>query len=91
MSLPGLNVEEGLFCRCILRFLRLVDKQRQFRVAGDEQSKRIGEVTLAVSQMERSILQNLLLVTRSAENTQARRAEAFQLTQDISSFKVANT
>lgn len=61
----------------------------EIRVAGDEQSKGISEVTLAVSQMERSIQQNLLLVNQTAENTQALRAEASQLAQDISSFKVA--
>jgi methyl-accepting chemotaxis protein len=63
----------------------------EIRVAGDEQSKGIGEVTLAVSQMERSIQQNLLLVNQTAENTQALRAEASQLAQDISSFKVATS
>ncbi|WP_158782329.1 methyl-accepting chemotaxis protein [Pantoea sp. BAV 3049] len=61
----------------------------EIRVAGDEQSKGIGEVTLAVSQMERSIQQNLLLVNQTAENTHALRTEASQLAQDISSFKVA--
>lgn len=61
----------------------------EIRVAGDEQSKGISEVTLAVSQMERSIQQNLLLVNQTAENTEALRSEASQLAQDISSFKVA--
>ncbi|WP_342753972.1 methyl-accepting chemotaxis protein [Pantoea sp. MBD-2R] len=61
----------------------------EMRVAGDEQSKGISEVTLAVSQMERSIQQNLLLVNQTAENTEALRSEASQLAQDISSFRVA--
>ncbi|MDW8846788.1 hypothetical protein SD961_12985 [Erwinia sp. MMLR14_017] len=60
-------------------------------MAGDEQSTGAREVTLAVSQVERSIQQNLLLVNQTAENTQALRAEAAQLAQDISSFKVGNT
>ena len=62
----------------------------EMRVAGDEQSKGIAEVTLAVSQMERSIQQNLMLVTQTAENTQALRDEAAQLAQEISVFKVVN-
>ena len=61
----------------------------EMRVAGDEQSKGISEVTLAVSQMERGIQQNLLLVNQTAESTEALRSEASQLAQDISSFKVA--
>jgi methyl-accepting chemotaxis protein len=59
------------------------------RVAGDEQSKGIAEVTLAVSQMERGIQQNLRLVTQTAENTQALRDEAAQLAQEMAMFKVA--
>lgn len=61
----------------------------EMRVAGDEQSKGIAEVTLAVSQMERGIQQNLMLVTQTAENTQALRDEATQLAQEIAMFKVA--
>ncbi|XXN64229.1 methyl-accepting chemotaxis protein [Enterobacter ludwigii] len=61
----------------------------EMRVAGDEQSKGIAEVTLAVSQMERGIQQNLMLVTQTAENTQALRDEAAQLAQEIAMFKVA--
>ena len=61
----------------------------EMRVAGDEQSKGISEVTLAVSQMERGVQQNLLLINQTAENTEALRGEASQLAQDISSFKVA--
>ena len=59
-------------------------------MAGDEQSTGAREVTLAVSQVERSIQQNLLLVNQTAENTQALRAEAAQLAQDISSFMVGS-
>jgi methyl-accepting chemotaxis protein len=61
----------------------------EMRVAGDEQSKGIAEVTLAVSQMERGIQQNLMLVTQTAENTQALRDEATHLALEISVFKVA--
>lgn len=61
----------------------------EMRVAGDEQSKGIAEVTLAVSQMERGIQQNLMLVTQTAENTQALRDEAAQLAQEMAMFKVA--
>ena len=69
--------------------LKVKEVVGEIRVAGDEQSKGISEVTLAVSQMERGIQQNLLLVTQTAENTEALRAEASQLAQDISSFRVA--
>ena len=69
--------------------LKVKEVVGEIRVAGDEQSKGISEVTLAVSQMERGIQQNLLLVTQTAENTEALRTEAAQLAQDISAFKVA--
>ncbi|WP_380179585.1 methyl-accepting chemotaxis protein [Kalamiella sp. sgz302252] len=69
--------------------LKVKEVVGEIRVAGDEQSKGISEVTLAVSQMERSIQQNLLLITQTAENTEALRTEASQLAQDISSFRVA--
>ncbi|MBV4369032.1 methyl-accepting chemotaxis protein [Erwinia sp. BNK-24-b] len=69
--------------------LKVKEVVGEIRVAGDEQSKGISEVTLAVSQMERSIQQNLLLITQTAENTEALRAEASQLAQDISAFKVS--
>lgn len=71
--------------------LKVKEVVGEIRVAGDEQSKGIGEVTLAVSQMERSIQQNLMLVNQTAENTHALRSEAAQLAQDIASFKVANS
>lgn len=62
----------------------------EMRVAGDEQSKGISEMTLAVTQMERGIQQNLLLINQTAENTQVLRDEASQLAQEISVFKVVN-
>ena len=61
----------------------------EIRIAGDEQSKGIAEVTLAVSQMERSNQQNLMLINQTAENTHALHAEASQLAEDIAVFKVA--
>ncbi len=69
--------------------LKVKEVVGEIRVAGDEQSKGIAEVTQAVSQMERSIQQNLMLVHQTAENTHALHAEASQLAQDISVFKVA--
>ena len=69
--------------------LKVKEVVGEIRVAGDEQSKGIAEVTQAVSQMERSIQQNLMLVHQTAENTYALHAEASQLAQDISVFKVA--
>ncbi|VTT26913.1 methyl-accepting chemotaxis protein [Klebsiella pneumoniae] len=69
--------------------LKVKEVVGEIRVAGDEQSKGIAEVTLAVSQMERSIQQNLMLVHQTAENTHALHGEASQLAQDISVFKVA--
>jgi len=62
----------------------------EMRVAGDEQSKGISEMTLAVTQMERGIQQNLSLINQTAENTQVLRDEAAQLAQEISVFKVVN-
>lgn len=68
--------------------LKVKEVVGEIRVAGDEQSKGIAEVTLAVSQMERTIQQNLALVHQTAENTHALHAEASQLAEDISVFKV---
>ncbi|MBC3946209.1 hypothetical protein [Erwinia persicina] len=48
----------------------------------------MAELTLAVSQMERSIQQNLALVHQTAENTHALHAEASQLAKAISVFNV---
>lgn len=56
-------------------------------MAGDEQSRNTAEVTLAVSQMERFIQQNM--VRQTAENTYALYVQAAQLAGDIAIFKVA--
>lgn len=61
----------------------------EIRTAGEEQSKGISEVTLAVSQMESTIQQNASLIDESAARMQTLKEEAAQLVETVSTFKLS--
>ncbi|WP_226569641.1 methyl-accepting chemotaxis protein [Mangrovibacter yixingensis] len=61
----------------------------EIRVAGDEQSKGIDEVTRAVSQMEQTVAENLATINQTAHNTTLLRQEAQELASEIAVFRVS--
>lgn len=61
----------------------------EIRVAGDEQSKGIDEVTRAVTQMEQTVAENLATINQTAHNTALLRQEAQELASEIAVFRVS--
>lgn len=60
----------------------------EIRVAGDEQQKGVAEVTLAVTEMDTTVQQNASLIDDAAARTQILKAEAEELSIQVSSFKL---
>ncbi|MEC5342776.1 methyl-accepting chemotaxis protein [Brenneria populi] len=60
----------------------------EIRVAGEEQSKGISEVTLAVTEMDSTVQQNASLIDDAAARTQTLKEEAEQLASLVASFRL---
>ncbi|WP_432692266.1 methyl-accepting chemotaxis protein [Morganella morganii] len=72
----------------VMDVLQVRQLMGDIRVAGEEQSKGLAEVTTAVSEMDTTVQQNASLIDDAASRTQILRREAEQLAQMVSAFKL---
>ncbi|WP_025155304.1 methyl-accepting chemotaxis protein [Morganella morganii] len=72
----------------VMDVLQVRQLMSDIRVAGEEQSKGLAEVTMAVSEMDTTVQQNATLIDDAASRTQILRREAEQLAQMVSAFKL---
>ncbi|WP_416763277.1 methyl-accepting chemotaxis protein [Morganella morganii] len=72
----------------VMDVLQVRQLMSDIRVAGEEQSKGLAEVTMAVSEMDTTVQQNATLIDDAASRTQILRREAEQLSQMVSAFKL---
>ncbi|MBW5408337.1 methyl-accepting chemotaxis protein [Morganella morganii] len=72
----------------VMDVLQVRQLMSDIRVAGEEQSKGLAEVTMAVSEMDTTVQQNATLIDDAASRTQVLRREAEQLAQMVSAFKL---
>ncbi|MEQ5032422.1 methyl-accepting chemotaxis protein [Morganella morganii] len=72
----------------VMDVLQVRQLMGDIRVAGEEQSKGLAEVTTAVSEMDTTVQQNAYLIDDAASRTQILRREAEQLAQMVSAFKL---
>lgn len=72
----------------VMDVLQVRQLMSDIRVAGEEQSKGLAEVTMAVSEMDTTVQQNATLIDDAASRTQILKREAEQLAQMVSAFKL---
>ncbi|HHZ8506320.1 TPA: methyl-accepting chemotaxis protein [Morganella morganii] len=71
--------------------LKVRQLMSDLRVAGEEQSKGLAEVTMAVTEMDTTVQQNATLIDNAVSRTQLLKSEAEQLAQMVSVFKLPET
>ncbi len=75
----------------VMDVLQVRQLMNDIRIAGEEQSKGLAEVTMAVSEMDTTVQQNATLIDDAASRTQILRKEAEQLAEMVSAFKLPET
>lgn len=75
----------------VIDVLQVRQLMNDIRIAGEEQSKGLAEVTMAVSEMDTTVQQNATLIDDAASRTQILRKEAEHLAEMVSAFKLPET
>jgi methyl-accepting chemotaxis protein len=68
---------------------RVTDIMGDISEASEEQSRGVAQVSQAITQMDQATSQNAALVADSATAAQALRAQAHELVQSVSAFRLA--